>query len=117
MALYRGEGYCFHSTLLPRGIEQTEAEQPKFFKESSPAENNEVRLKDAEFTLGELSEIPLSTFEVLEVPSRSQPRPRRTENRVVDEDFAGRSEDHEWEEFDSDHEGNWDDYLSDFRNN
>lgn len=54
MAVYRGGGYCFHSFLVPEGVEY-KASDDTFEKEASPKTAREARLKDAEFTLAQLS--------------------------------------------------------------
>jgi hypothetical protein len=71
LALYRGEGYCFHSRLLPPGQseEHDDADAP-IFVEAKPKGSKEARLKDAVFTLE-----PLPTpdgFTVLSLPKYSR---------------------------------------------
>ncbi len=56
LAVYRGEGYCFHSLLIPADVpEETQALTDKtLIIESKPKGVGEARLKDAVFTLKDL---------------------------------------------------------------
>lgn len=67
LALYRGDGYCFHSRLLPPGssAEHDEGVVPVFV-EAKPRSSKEARLKDAICTLESLPE-PVG-FTVLTAP-------------------------------------------------
>ncbi|MGD0517317.1 MAG: hypothetical protein ABSA26_07250 [Thermoguttaceae bacterium] len=51
MGLYRGEEYCFHSTLIPVSYELVDGQQDSVFVEAVPKETKEGRLKDAVHTL------------------------------------------------------------------
>jgi hypothetical protein len=56
LALYRGEGYCFHSCLVPKNAEALQDQpQERVFIEAAPKEAKEARLKDAMFTLQDVS--------------------------------------------------------------
>lgn len=57
MAVYAGTGYSFHSCLIPIEVTELEETDERFFKESCPKSAGEARLKDAVFTLEELSDI------------------------------------------------------------
>lgn len=54
LALYRGEGYCFHSTLVPLESEPEPTCQEPIFVEATPKGTREGRLKDAVYTLNAL---------------------------------------------------------------
>src|SRR5207244_1765791 len=59
LAIYRGEGYCFHSTLEPVGAataEDTAATETRIFVEAKPRGATEPRLTDAVETLQSLQE-------------------------------------------------------------
>jgi hypothetical protein len=99
MALYRGEGYCFHSTLIPVGVEMPAGGEQEFlFVESAPRSKNESRLKDAEFTLEALGD-DYDGFQRLPPPSRDrhfEPEDDgKWEDEYVDEDDES---DDEWED-------------------
>lgn len=51
LGLYRGEGYCFHSTLVPVSYELLDGPQEHFLAEAMPNGAGEGRLKDAVHTL------------------------------------------------------------------
>ncbi len=58
LAVYRGNGFCFHSTHVPVELREqlpVEADEVVFFRESVPRSSTEAKLKDAEFTLSECS--------------------------------------------------------------
>jgi len=56
LALYRGNGYCFHSTLLPRNHNTLKSDTDgHFFAEAKPRESQEIRLADAKAILGSLT--------------------------------------------------------------
>ena len=106
LALYRGEGCCFHTTLLPGdAVTPDTADIDTFFKESALKETNEARLKDACYTLAAL---PTSTDGFVRLDS-PQFKPRdatfETTHNVCD------SSDEEDEEDDEDDEEDWDDEL------
>lgn len=70
LAVYRGEGYCFHSTLIPEGVELTEVDaSDPIFVESKARTKDEPRLKDAVFTLEKLDP-DFTGFDVLPAPTR-----------------------------------------------
>ncbi len=58
LGLYRGDGYCFHSTIIPRDRMDAEAldEQEWIHIVASPKGSREGRLKDAKHTLSSLSD-------------------------------------------------------------
>lgn len=93
LALYRGKGYCFHSCLVPcdKIAEQEMAEnEQRIFVDAVPKGTNEVRLKDAEFTLDYVSDID-DGFCWLPSPQRAKPRNQRKHDygHVWDEDREG----------------------------
>ena len=54
LAVYRGEGYCFHSYLLPADalpLENEASQSSPVFIEATPKGGTEARLKDAKLTL------------------------------------------------------------------
>lgn len=68
LAVYRGGGYCFHSTLLPEGhLDSFSTETETVRIGSVPKGIGEARLKDAEFTLSEIKR-DFSGFEFLKSP-------------------------------------------------
>ena len=59
LAVYRGEGYCFHSLLVPAGfdissVEAADEGAEHVWVDASPKGKGEARLKDAEYTLRSL---------------------------------------------------------------
>jgi hypothetical protein len=56
MGLYRGKGYCFHSTLIPVSCELDDDQQEPVFVEAAPKGAKEGRLKDATYTLAALAD-------------------------------------------------------------
>jgi len=72
LALYRGEGYCFHSTIVPResAAGTTNGDGKPVFVESSPKGAGEARCCDAEFTLDGLPDVDMQFFESLSSPER-----------------------------------------------
>jgi hypothetical protein len=72
LALYRGEGYCFHSRLLPpgQGDEHSDSDVPVFV-EAKPKGTGEARLKDAVHTL-EALRTP-EGFTLLSLPRYERP--------------------------------------------
>jgi len=56
MGLYRGDGYCFHSTLIPETCELVDNQQEAVFVEAAPKGTREGRLKDATHTLAALAD-------------------------------------------------------------
>jgi len=85
LAIYRGEGYCFHSTLVPKESELREnvADLQIIFIESSPKEASEARLKDAIMTLSNLPDDETG-FERLASPARG----KKTYDEDEDEDCS-----------------------------
>ena len=59
MGLYRGEGYCFHSTLIPLSCEFIDVPQKSVLAETMPRGAKEGRLPDAVHTLEVLPTIRL----------------------------------------------------------
>jgi hypothetical protein len=68
-AEYRGEGYCFHSLLLPVGAQPAQLSTEELLVESKPKTAKEVRLCDAIFTLKQATN-PGADFTCLQFPSR-----------------------------------------------
>tara|TARA_R110002096_G_scaffold368087_1_gene561362 strand:+ start:1286 stop:2023 length:738 start_codon:yes stop_codon:yes gene_type:complete len=67
-ALYRGEGYCFHSRLIPSSTPQSTINTTApVFVASSAKGNGEARLKDAIYTLEQLHE-DFNQFDFLPLP-------------------------------------------------
>ena len=91
LAIYRGEGYCFHSTLEPVGeaARELSADDARIFVESKPRTSREARVADAEFTLSSLPGPPMEKFTRLEAP-RMAPAPggraERSNHRSLDDD-------------------------------
>ncbi len=56
LAIYRGEGYCFHSTLVPESLDAASEDDSPITIEAKPRELREARLCDAVFTLEQVSE-------------------------------------------------------------
>lgn len=98
LALYQGEGYSFHSRLLPPGQsdELGDTDAPVFV-EAKAKTLKEARLKDAILTLEPLPD-PVG-FTVLSVPSYEKPT-RFARYHICDED------EEEWDD-------EWDDELDD----
>ena len=71
LCLYEGEGYSFHSTLVPKGIELPEYENDKPLHIDAKPQAREPRQIDAIFTLEELP-IDYSLFDVLAAPAFPQ---------------------------------------------
>ena len=67
LGLYRGEGYCFHSTLVPEACEMPERQEPVFI-EPAPKGGKESLLKDAVHTLQSLGD-DTSGFRTLPAPT------------------------------------------------
>jgi hypothetical protein len=70
LAIYRGEGYCFHSTIQPRDAVQIEIPFAKehFLIESRPRTTREPRLCDAVAMLKALPREIVNTFARLDAP-------------------------------------------------
>ncbi|MEQ8209813.1 MAG: hypothetical protein RH917_08265 [Lacipirellulaceae bacterium] len=86
LAIYRGEKYFFHSTLIPiaEQVDSGQCQVEYFFKESQPKEASEARLKDAEHTLSSL-DVTEEGFDRLEPPNFSKPSNDGVNLRMVDE--------------------------------
>ena len=72
MAIYKGSGCCFHSRLVPLGVEhpiRSANTNIPFFAESKPKEATEPRLMDAKYTLSQLPHLPLH-FSSLHSPEK-----------------------------------------------
>ena len=54
LSIYRGEGYCFHSELVPAGESVEASDDAPIFVEAKPKGKKEPRLKDAIHTLEQL---------------------------------------------------------------
>lgn len=90
---YRGEGYCFHSTLLPDSTTLAEASTAQPLRvEAKPREAAEPRLKDALFTLESLPNVP-ARFIRLELP-----RVNRNQRRSVKWDGDDEGDGRDWDE-------------------
>jgi len=73
LAIYRGEGYCFHSSLLPVNVGNlVDGNYDKIIVEAKPKSKREARLLDAEHTL-RLLPPPGEGFTRLEVPRFEKP--------------------------------------------
>ena len=84
LAVYRGDGYCFHSTLIPVGVAIAAEDCERIFVEAKPKSVKEPKLRDAAYTLELLPEPPSSTFQRLKAPRL--PRLQRFPQRKLDED-------------------------------
>jgi hypothetical protein len=72
LGIYRGEGYCFHSTLLLRDlIEVLTVQADRVFIESCPKGTSEARLKDAIYTLTDCA-VDESQFKRLKPPRHAK---------------------------------------------
>ena len=83
LAVWRGEGYCFHSTLVPQDTgasPQLTDDDEHTFQDAAPREAKEARLKDAMFTLESLPAAADSDFTRLPPPSMSSRRKIRRES-------------------------------------
>jgi hypothetical protein len=96
LTIYRGEEYCFHSLLRPKGIQLPELGGGPLYVEQNPHTAGEPRLKDAIFTLESLPAQDASGYEKNSFP----PRPPTSSIRVRDYD--------EDEEYDEDELGEFD---------
>ena len=74
LAIYRGEGYCFHSTLEPEDAlpPETGRVETAVFVEAKPRGVKEARLIDARLTLEQIDASIMHEFEVLEAPRRTK---------------------------------------------
>jgi len=101
LALYRGEGYCFHSCLAPTDVGATvqTLDSDSFFKEAAPKEASEARLKDAVLTLQSLS---VSEDRFTRLPRPEYPRKERDQEPVLahgESDDDEGDDDEEWDQF------------------
>ena len=95
-AIYRGEGYCFHSTLIPKDADTNSADHDvSIFVESSPKKATEGRLKDARFTL-EKCNVNEDSFMRCEPPTRGESAPETQYSPSIED----RDGDDEWDECD-----------------
>lgn len=77
MATYRGEGYVFHSGLVPVNVPDIERSRDGFILvEAKPKTSKEARLKDAEYTLS-LLPTDKSGFKSFEAPTFERPQRQR----------------------------------------
>ncbi len=68
LAVYRGSGYCFHSTLLPSGQPQVhDDDSPLIMREAKPREAKEALLRDAIFTLEQIED-RTDEFDTMDLP-------------------------------------------------
>jgi hypothetical protein len=73
LTVYRGEGYCYHSLLRPKGfVSATDGEQEPLTVEAKPRDTAEPRLCDALVTLSSLPAVDSKAFEVHRFPPRSR---------------------------------------------
>jgi hypothetical protein len=71
-ALYRGEGYCFHSLLVPEEAEVPTGNADELITiEAKPRKSGDARLRDAEHTLESLS-VGLDGFRYLQHPQHER---------------------------------------------
>jgi hypothetical protein len=86
LGIYRGEGYCFHSTLLPAGVDAPElAGEAALFVEAKPKGRAEPCLRDAEATLAALPEP--QGYTRLPAPRIERPEPRIVEHNGSADDL------------------------------
>jgi hypothetical protein len=93
LAIYRGEGYCFHSTLQPSEHADAQSgmrDSAPFFVEAKPKGLSESRLIDALLTLSKLP-LTMNGFNYLEVPRHARPDTPRPP-QFPSEDDDGRDE-------------------------
>ena len=87
---YRGEGYCYHSKLHPKGVEvPVDADNQPLRVEAKPREAKEPRLKDAIHTLESLPDVSDSFIRVVPEWEKHQEEERerkRKQHRHNDED-------------------------------
>jgi hypothetical protein len=103
LAMYKGEGYIFHSTLVPLGVEIDQSESDSWITvEAKPKRSKEPRLKDAVCTLEELDENESSKFQRLESPRFESKRFERERGDAEPDD-----EDDERDDFEMDECGDW----------
>jgi len=81
LALYRGDGYCFHSTIVPATSPNEQIGELLIFREACPRGATEARLKDAVSTLKNLPENAVDAFSRLSSPCRSESRSVRQSAR------------------------------------
>jgi hypothetical protein len=86
LGVYRGEGYCFHSTLVPEGVTIEEARGEAFFKEAAPKGKGEARLKDAIHTLEAIMTNDDGFRRGLKPTIPRPPKPRREQEDWGDSD-------------------------------
>ena len=85
MVEYRGEGYCFHSTLLPQAVDLAKQEGSEPLRvEAKPCETKEPSLKDAIYTLQQLPQVP-HKFVRLEPEWQRQQEKERARKRALHE--------------------------------
>lgn len=85
LTIYRGEGYCYHSLLRPKGIVLPEVGNAPLIIEAKPKTTDEPRLKDAVHTLQELPPladiaIKAGEFERLSFPARERVNRHRNDD-------------------------------------
>lgn len=89
LALYAGEGYRFHSGLVP--INESSVmmlDEERFFAEAKPRERHEPTQRDATHTLQQRSPVPMDQFRRIEIPrqQRVQRAPDSRHDDDLDED-------------------------------
>lgn len=62
LTVYRGGGYCFHSLLMPKGLDLPISEDWTGQIDAKPKSNSDLRLKDAVFLLERIGEQDQSNF-------------------------------------------------------
>lgn len=99
LAIYRGEGYCFHSFLFPMSLDE-QALDPSvaITVEAKPRESQEPRLMDAEHTLSQLPD-HTHEFRRLELPAFEESRAcEPVAGEEFDGDWWGQDEDEDKDE-------------------
>jgi hypothetical protein len=91
LTVYRGEGYCFHSLLRPKGAVLPEVGNNPLTVEAKPKATDEPRLKDAVYTLEELKvsaadAVATGEFERYSFPARERVLRHRHEDDDYDEE-------------------------------
>ena len=98
MIEYCGEGYCFHSTLLPVGVALEQATTNTFlYVDAKPRGSKKARLLDAKHTL---SSLPSPGDEFTRVnPPVSERQTARSGRNGGSGDRHGNDDDDDWNDF------------------
>ena len=101
LAVYRGEGYCFHSCLVPEDVPMPKGEELQedaLFVESAPRGTGEARLKDATSTLKGIY-LDQMVFKRLPRPEFSRETlPADVEEWREDREYEEECEEDDWDE-------------------